>query len=360
MSANSMRWFDPAQLSEAARSLMSEVGQACDAVSDGIHKPRYSQRRLSLLQIKTVIFLMAVVGFLGAILIKPDLMPWDWLAKDNNLHSAVKYILIIVPIGFGVAAKARLRRARQRTDVHDSCIQKLTNQFPQLRDARLTPVVGPSVNVLPHLVTNCRAITRCSLFGEYRDQPLAMFESEYTAAATLDAKQVFDRAQAQLLSDPDKEQFSRLRTAEAIVFFRPQPQLPDMFLAGKDEPLSRYQSRWVKAAGGQPESAHVAALQGTKFEAFCHCAASAVQAISPELIELLSLRPKSLVQVMGGFVVIVPRSWAAATPMETATAAFEIQLDLDFACAVYHTLAGNPKAETTAGSAPHRELTSVV
>jgi hypothetical protein len=37
--------------------------------------------------------------------------------------------------------------------------------------------------------------------------------------------------------------------------------------------------------------------------------------------------------------VVVPRSWGSATPLEIATQAFEIQLDLDFACAVYDALA---------------------
>ena len=89
-----------------------------------------------------------------------------------------------------------------------------------------------------------------------------------------------------LLSDPDKEQFSRMRTAAAIVFFRPQTQLPDLFLAGKEEPLYRYQPRWVKTAGGHPANAKVTALEGTKFEAFCHDATAAAYVISPELIEL--------------------------------------------------------------------------
>jgi len=120
-----------------------------------------------------------------------------------------------------------------------------------------------------------------------------------------------------------------------------------LFLAGREEPLSRYQARWVKGAGGRPGPSRVSTWLGSRFETFSSCPMTAEQAVSPALGELLLLRPSSLVQVIGGFVIVVPRSWGSATPMDTATAAFEVQLDLDFACAVYDALAAAPSKTGT-------------
>ena len=161
-------------------------------------------------------------------------------------------------------------------------------------------------------------------------------------------------AQANLLKDTDKEQFSRMRTAETIVFFRPQPQLPDLFLSGTQEPLCGHQARWVKEAGGDPRQSQLANL-GSRFAGFSSCPAAATHLLTPKLGELLMLRPSALVQIIGGFMVVVPRSWSSATPMGTATQAFEIQLDLDFACAVYDALATPVNASPTSTADPsHR------
>ena len=164
-----------------------------------------------------------------------------------------------------------------------------------------------------------------------------MLEVEYLAPLQLDAKRIFDQAQANLLKDADKEQFSRMRTAEAIVFFQPRPELPDLLLAGTSEPLSGYFARWVKDSGGDPGGSQIPNLS-SNFQGYISDHSAIPQVLTPQLGELLQLRPDVLIQILGGFVVVVPRSWASATPMETANAAFEIQLDLDFACAVYNAL----------------------
>ncbi len=322
----------------AARSLMAEVAQACHAPQLPTEKPRYSERRLAALNAQTKWFLVCVAVFLVVVLVFPNWLPGDWLTNQNNLHMVVRWIVILVPVGLAVAAKKRLRRASQRTDVHDSCVQQLTHQFPELRDARLARVRGPAVNVLPRLASDGEPVLRCSLFGEFRGQPLAMFESDYAAGSGLGANHLLDSVEARLGPDPDQEQFSRARTAEAIVFFRPQPQLPDLFLAGRAEPLSAHQHRWVKQAGGAPPDSQVSTSLDPMFDTFSSCPAAAARLFSAALTELLTLRPSCLVQVIGGFVVVVPRSWNSATPMSTAVAAFEIQLDLEFACAVYDAL----------------------
>ncbi len=323
------RWFEPGVIAVAARALMAEVVESCKASSS--QRERYSERQLRALNDKTILFLIGAATFIAAVLYVPEFLPGDWLAKDNNLHQVVKWILIVVPLGFCFTSKQRLRRAVRRLRTHESCIAKLCQDHPTLQDTWHLPVLGESIEVLPHLPTGCKSRVHCNLFGEYRSHALAMLETEYREQATIDAQKLLGQLQAGILKDTDREQFSRHRIAETIVFFRPLAALPDLFLGGSSEPLCAFQPQWVKNAGGVLRQSLVQTPFGNSVHAFSSCPQIAAQLFSPELNELLIFRPTALVQVIGGFVIVVPRSWNAATPMDTAVTPFEIQLDLDFA-----------------------------
>ncbi len=331
------RWFEQEEVALAARRLMAEVVESCKVTSQS-ERARYSERQLSLLNRKSTLFLIGVLAFIAAVCFAPELMPGEWLAKDQNLHRVVKWLVVIVPIGLGIRAKQRLKRAIARTQGHESCIQKVAADHPTLRNTRHSPIQSESAKIVPFLPTRGRARVHCNLFGEYRGHALAMLESEYQERGNLDAIEALNTLQADFCHDPDREQFSRLRVAEAIVFFRPQLQLPDLFAAGTEEALSAYQSKWVNSLGGQPKNAQVATPLGQRWEVFSSCPQTATPLFTPELTELCLIRPTALVQIIGGFVVVVPRTWSAATPMSTAVQPFEVQLDLDFACAIYEQL----------------------
>jgi hypothetical protein len=331
------RWFETERTAAAARNLMAEVVASCQATSQS-QRAHYSERRLQRLNLKTTLFLIGVLAFIAAVCFLPEFLSGEWLSQNDNLHRVVKWLLVIVPVGFGCRAKQRMKRAGQRAQAHQSCIQQIVTDHPSLRNTWHSPVLGESAKSIPYLPTSCPTKVHCNLFGEYRKQAIAMLEVEYQEAAKLELAKAMQQLQANLCEDTDKEQFSRRRVAEAIIFFRPLAQLPDLFIAGTDEPLAAYQPTWVKSVQATGQAMPLTTPLGSRWNAFSSCPETASQLFTSELTELFLIRPTAMVQIIGGFVVVIPRTWSAATPMNTAVQPFEIQLDLDFACAIYEQL----------------------
>ena len=125
MSKVSDGWFDRQQVQRTAQAVLTEVAQPAVAG----RSLRYAERRAQSLQARSRWFLVGVAAFILAVLLIPDLLPGEWLAEGNNLYSVVRWIMIIVPIGFAIAAGKRLRRANQRADVHDTAVRTLASQF---------------------------------------------------------------------------------------------------------------------------------------------------------------------------------------------------------------------------------------
>lgn len=333
------RWFPNVAVMPVVSQLMTEVAEA-GLNEKSAEFSRYSERQLKSLNIKSYLFLGGVGLFIAAVLFLPEFLPKEWLAKTENLNQVVKFIAIAVPIGLGFAAKKRLARANQRIEKHDTSIEKLVEQVPALCCTHAAPM-STSVDIIPMMETSYpKSNLRCSLFGEYKENALALLEAEYLAAREINSATIAAKFQADLVSDPDKEQFSRVRSGQAVVFFSPIDHLPDLFICGKDEPICGYLKTWVKSVGASPA---VSELElGSQFRGYTSCVETAMQTIPNEFFEILKLRPKSMVQVIGGYVVVMPRSWSAATPMDMAVDAFEVQMDLDFASSLYeHLSTGN-------------------
>lgn len=332
----SQRWFSKEQVQTAAEQLMAEVTEA------GLSNPtstdqRYHTRRINAMNRQTCWFLGLVGLLITAVLFIPNLLPGEWLAKTENLNLVVSIIVIAVPIGFGVAAKQRLARASQRFEKHDTCIEQLVDQFPELCSTHSSAINSTSVDILPLMETGAKDATlRCGLFGKYRGHAVALLEAEYLSPRGIDAAELVARAHAEFVGDVDREQFSRTRSGEAIVFFEPLDQLPDILIGGREEPLHAYQQKWIQKTGNQPGPFEI--NLGEKFRGFCSNPSGAVQVLSDEFCEILKLRPQAMVQAIGGYVVVIPRTWSAATPMGMAVTPFEIQLDLDFSSALYEQL----------------------
>lgn len=330
------RWFPVHQVAPVAEQLMAEVAEA--GLKTESQTARYHDRRTRSLNFQSHAFLVAVGLFIIAVLILPSLLPGDWLAKTENLNRVVTFIMVAVPVGLGVAAKKRLARASVRIEKHDSCVKQLVEQFPDLCCTDAAAINSTRVEILPLMETGCRKNNlRCGLFGSYRNRALALLEAEYTAQPGIDAAELLARAHAEMVGDVDKEQFSRVRSGEAIIFFAPLNQVPDLLICGTDEPLCGFQRQWIAKSGNQPRECELDL--GSKFKGYSSCIKTAQHTLTNEFIEILNLRPKSMVQVIGGYVVIIPRTWSAATPMDMAVTAFDIQLDLDFSCALYEQLA---------------------
>ena len=332
--AATQRWFDENEIRQSVERLMGQVTEAGVVAPSGGSK-RYSNQRLQTMQMMTNAFYVAVGAFILAVLFVPDLLPKDWLSKTDNLNMVVKAIAIIVPLGVGFAARKRLQRAVARMKKHDSCIRELVEQNPGLcyTDAAAIATASPSI---PFVETGCQTNLRSCLFGEYNGCALALLEFEYVAPISFAPSDVWKKAQARIARDPDHEQFSRIRSALAVVFFKPLQNLPDMFICGEDEPLMAYQKQWVKQLGGKPNDSEMNI--GLKFVGYSSCFESAYSEVPAEFVEILSMRTNSMVQLIGRTLVVVPRSWTSSTPMSSACDAFEVQLDLDFSTALYRSL----------------------
>ena len=145
------RWFSSHQVDLVVQQLMAEVTEA------GHNKKpqsdvRYNQRQTKSLDKRTYLFLGAVGLFILAVLVLPDFLPQQWLAKTENLQRVVTLIMVAVPVGFGVAAKKRLARANKRIEKHDSCVKQLVDQFHALCCTDAAAISSTSVNTIPLMV----------------------------------------------------------------------------------------------------------------------------------------------------------------------------------------------------------------
>jgi hypothetical protein len=278
--------------------------------------------------------------FIGAVLIVPSILPGEWLAKPGNLQWVVKYIVAIVPVALGLRWRAKLRSAVVQGDQRDSSIRQLVDRSPTLENGRLARILGESVGKLPWLECDGGVTVRCNLFGAHRDHPLALLECDHSVSV------LHANGRATITSSGSKSPVERW-TAEGVVFFRPLRSLPDLFVSGANDPFCRYFKRWLKRSGHEADSCELAGVPGADIWSASSEPEQASALITPELAELLVLRPGAVVQVMGGFCVVIPRMWSCHGPSEMARDAFEIEMDLDFACAVYEALrsAGQPAGQ---------------
>lgn len=334
------RWFDESQAAAAVESLESELARIGDRRGDeGNAAPKHDPQKLALGvgAICLGMLLLLVVGL--ALFGKRD--PNHQL--DARGIVSLTLIFVVLPVGLYFGTKhfygVKAKRSQERLEA----LKRLAARSPALAEGRGARITGESVGRIPWLASELDTVVECDLHGVYRGRRLALLECTYVVDMTLTAlESSYGGVAAKVMSHVDHEHVHR-RSLAAVVFLDPIESLPDVFWAGRKQPLNWYFKRQLQqnsVDGAAPS------VEGGRWVVSSDPAQwrRSVQGCAP----LLQARPEAIVEALGGYVVVIPQTWNCNFPTEMPNDEATIEADLAWACDVYEALGGaaSPLAAT--------------
>lgn len=324
------RWFSEAAVEDAVGSLHAEVAKIRQLADDaGPARPDNS--------IRLAAGVLAIV--LGGLALLVAVLVLFGKRDPNHQLDARSYIMlaaifILLPGGLFVWAKFFYGKKEERRKQRDDALRQLVRGNPTLTFANGEKITGRSVGAVPWLASEIDKVVECDLHGSYRGHALTLLQCTYVVDMTLSAIEGslggLGKLGATIMSHVEHGHIHRC-TLEAVVFFEPIPELPDLFWAARKQPLNWYFKRHIgniHPLDGQP------AWLVSSDPRLC------LMAISPKVEQLLALKPEAIVQVLGGCLVVIPQTWLANRPVAMPNQLDEIEKNLNWACDLCEALGG--------------------
>lgn len=330
------RWFDDVSVSHAVSSLEAEIAVNDDEIRAGKSAPVRGDESQKLawgvLIIALGMLVLLVVGLMLFGKRDPD--------HQMGVRSIISLtcIFVLLPVGLYFGTKhfygVKSERALQRYDA----LEQLTARLPALKFARCAKITGPSVGRIPWLASEIDTVVECDLHGDFRGHRLALLECTYVVDMTLTTLDSSIGGFASTVMSHVQHEHIHRRSLEAVLFLDPERSLPDLFSAGKKQPLNWYFKRQLQ----KNEIGEVTPLAGDGRWTVTSDSTRWAQGMPLRCEELLRGRPEAIVQVLGGYVVVIPQTWNTNLPKEMPHEAAELAENLAWACDVYESLRGEP------------------
>ena len=279
------------------------------------------------------------VGIAGALLLplvlvllfKDGVPPWPVIAR--RLGSFFTLMLLVGGGVFFLGDKFGQRggHVHQR---HSGAF-RLAGDIDSLRYGGGLPIEGESVGAFPWVATELDHVVECDLYGTYRGHKLAVLRCTYVVDNTIAAVEDSAGKMASMLMSRVQHEGVRRHELEAIVFTEPVSGLPDILWGGRKQPLFWY---FKKAF---PSLEMKCVVSDTHWFASSDPGASAT-ILANSLQPLFEGRKDPILEVMGGYVVVIPQHWDWHHP-EMAEEPSQIKQNLDWACDLYEAMVSGKK-----------------
>ena len=322
-----MRWIDNADIYHGISSLQGELEEmaSTEQVTDSIPPKADDTPKLVFGLVALVLLALLALVVLLAVFGKRD--PEHQLTLRS--YAVLGLIFVGLPLGTYIWAKFFYGVRAQKLKDRDQAFRQLAEKYETLQFGGFTKITGDSVGRVPWLATELDVVVECDAHGSCQGLPLAVLECTFVVDMTLsNLEATVGKLGATVMSHVQHEHVRR-RMMEAYVFFEPINNLPDIYWAKQKQALNWYFKKYV--GGVEPVRRKPDWLM-TSDENQC------LQALSPKVQELFAAKPDCVVQVLGGYVSLIPQTWDWNRPVDMPCQFAEIDANLRWACDLYKAL----------------------
>jgi hypothetical protein len=326
------RWFEPPSIQTAVSSMLRKFGSVPRSQSENVQRDRGRlQKKYTMIAAGgAVVFLIVVIGVLSFFAPQPK-------EKQAN-YGGLALLSLVVVAGAGAAAYFTCGNNNRIRAERDGAFEQLCRRHPGLRPARRTEIEGPGVGTVPWFHSEEWIHTYGLASGEYEGVRLIAVECTHVVdpiLVTTDSR--FVQGLAGLASSRHKRLF--LRAMDATIFVEPLPNVSDLLFVPRMDPSRAYYKQALEKQ--DCDLADVYKLPRALRRKYWMAAAEPEECgglFATELPALLASRKWCIVQVVGGYCVVLTSQWHGNYPRRAPHTAEAIADDLAFAHAVYRQL----------------------
>ncbi len=326
------RWFDPAEIQSAVRTMWNQCRRAPAGQVDAVQQSRRKQQTKTALIAGggALVFVVLVIGGL-LLFAEPE-------AGKKPKYGPLAALCLTVIGGAGIGVYYLCGANNQQRAKRDAAFEQLSRNLPGLRPAGRTEFEADFVGTVPWYMTEEWIHAYGLAAGSYQGEEIVVVECTHVidpVLATTDSRVM--QGLSGLVANKHKRLY--LRAMEATVFAGPLENVSDMLFVPQTDPSRAYYKRALRQQ--DCNLADVFNLPRALRKKYWMAAAdpdACGDIFASQLPDLLAARKWCIVQVVGGHCVVITSHWHGNFPGRAPNTAEAIEDDLTFAHAVYRQL----------------------